>query len=174
MAIGKRLVLVPTPKQRTASAFLSGTDAWRDCVAEFELSKYKKDAWLYARASEGRWIRVGARNGYWYLQQKVGKDNKPATIARAPMTAATSLPARVRLVLKGEWAIVHVNGRMQYGKAVRVHSGVDQGRVELDVYAEKTGSALAVVRRFSAAPLGRQWLAVNAEALAVDLASERS
>lgn len=166
VSIGNRLVLVPTPKQKTASVFLSGTEGWRDCVAEFELSKYRRDAWLYARSADDRWVRLGARNGYWYLQEKTGRDHKPRTIARAPMTIATGLPARVRLVLKGPWALVHVNGRMQYGKAIRVHSGIDQGRIELDTYDEKPAAALAVVTRFYAAPLNERWLSLNREALA--------
>jgi peptidoglycan/xylan/chitin deacetylase (PgdA/CDA1 family) len=170
VAIGGRLVLVPTPKQKSASAHLSGTEAWRDCVLEWELKKYRRNGWVYARASEkeDRWVRFGAMNGYWYLQQKVGAEKKPRTLARAPMSIVTSLPARVRLVLKGPWAIVHVNGRMQFGKAVRVHSGIDRGRVELDVYDEKPAAALAVVGSFAAAPLSAGWLGVEREALAGD------
>lgn len=175
VALSDRMVVVPTPKQKAASVYLTGTEAWRDSVIEWRLEKYRRNAWLYARASEkeDRWVRLGALNGYWYLQQKVGGVKKPVTIARAPMNIATTLPATVRLVLKGPWAIVHVNGRMQFGKAVRVHSGIDRGRVELDVYDAKPAAALAVVSSFSAAPLAPRWLSVSRESVAGDLESER-
>ena len=176
VVIGKRMVLVPTPKQKTASAYLSGTDAWSDVVVEWELKKYRKDAWLYARGSEkdDRWVRVGALNGYWYVQQKVGGEKKLVTLGRAPMTIATSLPARVRLVLKGPWAIVHVNGRMQYNKALRVHTGIDRGRVEFDVYDEKPAAALSVIGSFAAAPLSAHWLSFSHEAIAANSVAEQA
>ncbi len=173
VAIDKRMVLVPTPRQRSASAYLSGTDGWRDLAVEFTLAKYRRVTWLYARAAEDRWLRVGIENGYWMLQEKTGTEHKPVTLARAPMNIATTLPARVRLVLKGPWAIVHVNGRMQYGKAVRVHSGIDAGRVELDVYDPKPGTSLGVITHFAAAPLGPRWISVNRDEVAGDPSAEK-
>ena len=174
VVLGGRMVLVPTPRQRSASVYLTGTDGWRDCVVDFTIAKYRKVTWLYARAADDRWLRLGVMNGYWYLQQKTGAEHKPVTLARAPMTIATTLPARVRLVLKGSWAIVEVNGRLQYGKAVRVHSGIDAGRVELDVYDEKPAAALGVITHFAAAPLRPLWLSVNRDAIAGDPAREQA
>jgi hypothetical protein len=167
VAIGKRLVVVPTPRQTSASVYLSGTDWWRDMVVEWELKRYRKDAWVYARGSEkdDRWLRVGVLDGYWTVQEKVGGEKKLRTLGKAPMTIATSLPARVRLVLKGPWAIVHVNGRMQYGKALRVHSGIDQGRVEIDAYDTTPGKALGVFGFFAAAPLGSHWLSISRDGI---------
>jgi hypothetical protein len=57
---------------------------------------------------------------------------------------------------------------MQFGKAVRVHSGVDRGRVELDVYDPRPAAALAVLDSFSASPLAPRWIGVSREAPSAD------
>lgn len=153
-----RLAILPTPRQSGAGVFLRGTEKWRDQTLAFELKRYQKEFWLYARyRDDGRFIRVGARNGYWYVEQKIGDRYLPSMLARAPILDG-ALPAQVRLVLKGGFAIVYVNGRMQFGRALRINPAVDRGRVLLGVYDGRSRSALAVVTSVRAAPLGETWI----------------
>jgi hypothetical protein len=153
-----RLTLLPTPRQSGAGVFLRGTEKWRDVALEFELRKFQKEFWVYARYKpDGSFVRIGARGGYWYVEQKVGR-NLPTQLARAPMLDG-GLPARVRFVLKGGSAIVHVNGRMQFGRSLPLNPAVDRGRVLVGVYDGKTHGALAVLTSLRAVPLGEEWLA---------------
>jgi hypothetical protein len=153
----RRLMLLPTPRQTGAGVFLRGTEKWSDVVLEFDLRKYEKEFWAYVRYSDdGGFLRVGARNGYWYVEQKTGPKNLPSMLARAPIL---ELPAHVRLVLKEGAAIVHVNGRMQFGKALRVSPAVSQGRVLFGVYDVRPKSALALVTSVRARPGARRWIA---------------
>ena len=155
----RRLALLPTPRQTGAGVFLRGTEKWRDVVVEFDLKSFQKEFWAYARDGEdGSFVRVGARAGYWYVEQKVGSKSLPSMLARAPILAG-SLPAHVRLVLKGNSAIVHVNGRMQFGRALRVNPSIEQGRVFLAVYDARHRSAFAVLTSFRARPADREWIA---------------
>ena len=155
-----RLALIPTPRQKSASVFLGGTDDWTDLELEFTLKKYQKDFWAYARASGDRFVRVGARDGHWLVQQKLGPRHKPVTLGREPMRLEP-LPAKVRLVVKGRWAIVFVNDRMRFGKALKLHPGVDRGRVQFGVLGPKPKEAIAVLEDMRAAPLTERWLAVE-------------
>jgi hypothetical protein len=155
----RRLALLPTPHQSGAGVFLRGTERWRDVAVEFELKKYQKEFWAYARyKDEGRFLRVGARGGFWYVEQKTGAQSLPSLLARSPILE-NGLPARVRLVVKDGTAIVHVNGRMQFGRPLRVNPAVDRGRILFGVYDAKSRSALAVLTSVRAAPLGGEWIA---------------
>ena len=155
----RRLVLLPTPRQSGAGVFLRGTEQWRDVTLEFELTRYQKEFWAYARyKDDGRFIRIGARGGSWFVEQKTGPKNLPSLLARAPMLD-DALPARVRLILKDGAAIVQVNGRMQFGRPLRVNPAVDRGRIVFGVYDARTRGALAVLGSVRAAPLGDRWIA---------------
>jgi len=154
-----RMALVPTPRQSGAGVFLRGTERWRDATVEFELKRYQKEFWAYARYDpDGGYLRVGTRGGYWYAEQKTGPGGLPSQLARAPMLEG-AVPARVRLVLKGDAAIVHVNGRLQFGRALRVAPAVARGSVLFGVYDPRSRSALAVLSSVRAAPLAQEWLA---------------
>lgn len=155
-----RLALVPTPRQTSASVFLSGTEDWRDSVMELDLAKTRKDFWVYARYNNGdRYVRFGLREGFWVVQQKAGGALQPQLLGKAPVL--WGLPARIRLIVKDEWIIVHVNGRMQFGKGLRINRAIDRGRFQLSVYDVKNKTALAVITRVSAAPLRHRWLALD-------------
>lgn len=155
-----RLAVIPTPRQRSASVFLSGTEDWRDAFVELELAKQKGSFWVYLRYENGdRYVRVGLKDGGWVVQQKAGAGLQPVTLGRAP--ALGPLPARVRLVVKDEWAILHVDGRMQFGKGVRLSRTIARGRLQLTAYDPKTRSALGVVTRLRAGPLEQRWIALD-------------
>jgi hypothetical protein len=155
----KRLVLLPQPKQTGAGMFLRGTETWRDVIVEFEIKKYQTEFWAYLRhKDDGSFLRVGARGGWWYVEQKTGAKALPSVLARASMPE--TLPARVRIVLKDDTALVHVNGRMQFGHAIRISPKVSAGRVLISVYNEKPRSALAVLGWVRARPVPERWLAL--------------
>lgn len=157
----KRLVLLPQPKQTGAGLFLRGTETWRDVIVEFELKKYQTEFWTYLRhKDDGSFLRVGSRGGWWYVEQKTDGKALPSVLARASMPE--TLPARVRIVLKDDTALVHVNGRMQFGHAIRISPKVDAGRVLISVYNEKPRSALAVLGWVRARPVPERWLALPA------------
>jgi hypothetical protein len=154
----RRLALLPTPRQTGAGVFLRGTERWRDLALEFDLKRYSREFWAYVRyKDDGGYLRVGVRNGFWVVEQKIGPMSLPTMLARAPV-AEGSLPAHVRLVLKDGSAIVHVNGRMMFGRALRVSPAVDRGRVLLGVYDVRQKSALALLTFVRAAPLSGQWI----------------
>ncbi|HVE12054.1 MAG TPA: hypothetical protein VNI01_01550 [Elusimicrobiota bacterium] len=160
-ATGKgRLALLPTPRHTGAAIRLRGTEKWRDAAVEFVLNKYQKEFSAYARYEEGRYVRVGIRDGSWYVEQKVSADSLPSVLARVP-AAQAALPARVRLTVKGGWALLYVNGRLQFGRALRVHPRVARGSVVLGAYDAAQGTALALVRSVKAEPLGREWVALR-------------
>jgi hypothetical protein len=160
VSIGRgRLALFPTPRQTGAGVFLRGTERWRDAVLEADLRDFRKEFWVYARyAPNGSFVRVGARGRYWYAEQKAGAKSLPVTLARAPI-AAGDPPARLRLVVKGDRAIVHVDGRMLFGRALRVNPAVARGRVLLGVYDVRQRSAFALLTSFRARPGEGRWLA---------------
>ncbi len=163
-----RMALVPTPRQSGAGVFLRGTERWRDETVEFELKRYQKEFWAYARYDpDGGYVRVGARGGYWYAEEKTGAKGRTSQLARAPMLDG-GLPARVRLVLKGDAAIVHVNGRMQFGHALRVAPAVARGSVAFGVYDPRSRSALGVLSSVRVAPLPEEWLAPSRGARGFD------
>lgn len=156
-----RLVLVPAPDQTGAGLFLRGTETWRDVIVELELKKYQTEFWTYLRhEDDGSFLRVGARGGWWYVEQKADAKALPTVLARASMPE--TLPARVRIVLKDDTALVHVNGRMQFGHAIRLSPKVASGRVLLGVYNEKPRSAMAVLGWVRARPVPERWLALPA------------
>lgn len=156
----RRLLLLPTPHQTGAGVFLRGTDDWSDLSLEFELKKFQSEFWAYARyQDDGRFVRIGSRNGYWYVEQKIGARDKPNLLARAPLSQG-SLPARVRIILKGDAALIYVNDRMQFGKTLKVHPNIDRGRVLLAVYDSRPRSAMAVLASVKAQPIGSDWLAL--------------
>jgi hypothetical protein len=160
----RRLTILPTPRQSSAGVFLRGTEKWRDLYLEFQLKRYQKEFWAYARyKSDGSFLRVGARNGYWYVEQKIGPKNLPSRLARSPIQEG-SLPAQVRLVLKGDSAIIHVNDRLQFGRVLRVNPAIDEGRVLLGVYDARSRSALAVLTSVKAGPLGDEWISFRRDA----------
>lgn len=147
-----KLTMLPLPRQTGAGLFVRGSDQWRDVVVEFDLARRRREFWAYARyRGEAGYVRVGTRDGFWLVEQKLGPRNLPTMLARAPIVE-DGRPARVRFVLKGDAAIVHVNGRMIFGKALHVHPRVARGRVMLGVYDARSRSALAVLTRFRAAP----------------------
>ncbi|UPT75144.1 MAG: hypothetical protein M0D55_05390 [Elusimicrobiota bacterium] len=118
-----KLTLLPLPRQTSAGVFVRGSEQWRDVVLEFDLVRRRREFWAYARyRGENGFVRVGARDGWWYVEQKLGPRNLPTLLGRAPIVE-DGRPARVRLVLKDDSAIVHVNGRMMFGRALRVHPG---------------------------------------------------
>lgn len=150
----RRLALLPTPRHTSAGVFLRGTEKWRDSTVEFVLKKYQKEFWAYARLREdGGFVRVGARDGWWYVEQKAGPDKPVNMLARAQIQEG-SLPARVRFVVKGGAALVYINGRMMFGRALRLHPGVDRGQLFLGVYDGRSRQSLAVLTAVRAAPLG--------------------
>jgi hypothetical protein len=153
-----RMALVPTPRQSGAAVFLRGTERWRDVALVFELKRFQKEFWVYARyRPDGGYVRVGAHNGWWYAEEKLAPRSLPTQLARAPILDA-GLPSRVRVVLKGDAVLVHVNGRMQFGRPLRVHPSIERGQVLFGVYDAKARSALAVLSSVSAAPLREEWL----------------
>lgn len=154
----RRLALLPTPRHTSAGVFLRGTEKWRDSTVEFVLKKYQKEFWAYARLREdGGFVRVGARDGWWYIEQKSGPDKPVNMLARAQIPPG-GLPARVRFVVKGGSALVYVNDRMMFGRALRLHPGVDRGQLFLGVYDARARSSLAVLSSVRAAPLGEVWI----------------
>ncbi len=154
-----RLTLLPLPRQTGAGIFLRGTDKWRDVVLEFDLNRHQKEFWAYARyRGEAGYVRVGVRGGFWYVEQKIGPKNLPTMLARAPFIE-DGRPARVRFVLKDDSAIVHVNGRMLFGRSLRVHPRVARGRVLFGVYDVKPRTALAVLSHVRAGPVKETWVA---------------
>ena len=89
----RRLALLPTPRQSGAGVFLRGTEKWRNVVLDFDLKRFQKEFWAYARdKAEGSFVRFGARGDSWYVEQKAGPKIPPATLARAPILP--SEPAR--------------------------------------------------------------------------------
>ncbi len=156
-----RLELLPAPRQTGASVGLSGTRDWRDLALEFDVRKYKSALWAYARyGADGRFARVGARDGYWYLQQKPAAGALPASLARERIGV---LPARVRIVLKGRFAIVDVDGRRAFGGGVELSTSVDKGRVAFGVFDERPHAAMGELSSVAARPLGRRWLSLNVD-----------
>lgn len=154
----ERLAVLPQPNQRSASASLKGTDRWTDMVLEFTLLRYRGEAWAHARAREPeRWVRIGVENDVWRLQQKTGPRALPVTLAQAPLQEG--LPARVRLILKGPWALVYLGDRVQFGKGLWVDEAVGHGRVEFVARADRRWAAKAVFGAVRARPLEPRWLA---------------
>ena len=159
----KRLALLPTPRHTSAGIFLRGTEKWRDATVEFVLKRYKKEFWAYARLrDEGGFVRVGARDGWWYVEQRAGPDAPVNMLARAEIREG-GLPARVRFVVKGASVLVYIDGRMMFGRALRLHPGVDRGQLFLGVYDGLSRSSLAVLSSVRAAPLGEVWVAPKAD-----------
>lgn len=159
----RRLSLLSTPRHTSAGVFLRGTEKWRDATVEFVLKKYKKEFWAYARLREGGgFVRVGARDGWWYAEQKAGPKAPVNMLARAPIPEG-GLPARVRFVVKDGSVLVYVNGRMQFGRALRLHPGVDHGQLFLGVYDAQSRASLAVLTSVRAAPLGDVWITTRSD-----------
>lgn len=161
-----RLAILPAPRHTGAAVMLRGTERWRDQAVEVELRKHRREFWVYARYTEGGpFIRVGARDGFWQVEQKAGPKNPVRLLGRAAI-APGGLPARLRFVLKEDWAILHVDGRMQFGKALRMHPAISRGRLQLGVYDAKPHAAMALVGSVAARPLGRDWIALEGEGIA--------
>jgi hypothetical protein len=157
----KKLLLLPTAGRTSASVFLKGTDSWRDFVLEFRLEKYKKNFWAYTRYKDsGHYIRVGVAEGFWLIQQKTGPLAPPSILAKVPIRP-DNFPANIRLVLKKDWAVLYLNGVMQFGKALKIDPSIEQGRIQLGVFDNEPRAALAVVSAVKARPLGNKWLAVK-------------
>lgn len=165
-AARSRLAILPTPKQTSASVYLNGTEGWRDCVVEFELKRRAESFWSYVRREEGRhFLRVGAVGDRLIVQQQAGPDRLPSLLGSAPLPG---LPARVRIVAKGGWVMVHLNDRMLFGRALRVNPDVDLGRVEFGVFDEKAKKAYAILGWVKARPLDKRWIALAPGALSGD------
>ncbi len=170
----RRLAILPTPRQTGASLALRGTETWSDMVVEYTLKSFKRAAWMYAREIPGQsYLRLGASEGHWRLQQLEGKGRKPVTLAKAPVTPH-DFPARLRLVLKGEWAIASLNGRLLFAKPRWVPSGVAEGRVSFGVYDPDKGSAGAILSSVRAAPLPVRWLSFSPRAGIQEIRSRAS
>jgi hypothetical protein len=156
-----RLALIPLPDQTGAAVSLRGTEKWRDFDLEFDLAQTKKEAWVCARYNEdGSFVRVGTRDGAWTVEQKIGARGLPTLLGRTAIPAS-GLPARTRFVLKGEWAILLVNDRMQFGRALRVSPHIDRGRIQFEVYDSKPRASRAVWTSVRARPVGGDWVAWN-------------
>lgn len=159
----RRLTLLSTPRHTSAGVYLRGTEKWRDATVEFVLKKYKKEFWAYARLREGGgFVRVGARDGWWYVEQKAGPAAPVNMLARTQISEG-ALPARVRFVVKGGSVLVYINGRMQFGRALRLHPGVDHGQLFLGVYDAQSRTSLAVLTSVRAAPLGDVWITTRSD-----------
>lgn len=160
-----RLSLIPLPGRTGAEVFLRGTEKWRDLVLEFVLQSYRKQAWAHARyKDDGSCLSIGIRDGVWVAEQKAGPESLPVLLGSAALSPG-GLPARVRLVLKGEWAIVQVNGRMIFGKALRLAPSLDHGRLQFGVFDPEPRAAFALLTSVRAGPLSGEWLAVRAGAV---------
>ncbi len=158
-ATRNRLAVIPTPRQTSASVFLNGTDEWSDQVVEMTVKEYRKSLWLYLRFKEGRrFVRVGAKDGLWKVEQKPGPKEPLRTLASAPIDA---LPARLSVVLKNQSLLVHVNDRAVFRHSVDLDPRVDKGRVAVAVYDAKAMAALGIITSFRAAPLRERWLALD-------------
>lgn len=156
---GGRLTLIASPRQSGAGVFLRGTEKWRDVELAFELRRARGAFWSYLRYNAaGSYVRFGVRSGGWYVEQKIGPRFLPRQIARAAMLPG-ALPARVRVVVKGDAMLVYVNGRMQFGHALRISPAVDQGRLLFGVYDIQRRAALAVLTSVRAAVLGEEMIA---------------
>ena len=163
-----RLSLIPLPGRTGAAVFLRGTERWRDLALEFVLRSYRKQAWAHARYKDNEnGVRVGIQDGVWVAEQKTSPESLPVLLGSAAL-AKGELPARVRLVLKGEWAIVQVNGRMMFGKALRLDPSLDYGRLQFGVFDPEPRTAFAVLSSVRASPLSGAWLAVRAGAVEGD------
>jgi hypothetical protein len=157
-----RLALLPLPTQRGAAVSLRGTEKWRDLEVEFELARTQREAWVFARyQDDGGYVRVGPRDGAWVVEQRIGAGRLPSLLGKAAMRE-NDLPARVRFVLKGEWAILFVNDRMQFGRALRIDPRVDRGRVQFEVYDRSPRAARAAWTSVRARPVGGDWVAWGA------------
>lgn len=157
------LALMPTPRLTSAGIHLRGTEHWRDQVIEFEITRFQKQFWAYARhQNDSRFVRLGARDGRWVLEQKTSPNSPPSLIGRERVRDE-DLPARVRLVLKGDSAVVHINGRMRFGGVLRIHPRIDEGEILLTVYDEAPGTARAVLASFETAPLNREWISLDGD-----------
>jgi len=157
----RRLALLPAPRHTSAGVFLRGTDKWRDSTVEYTLKKYRKEFWAYARLRDGGgFVRVGARDGWWYAEQKSGPTNPVNMLARAQIGEG-ALPATVRFILKGGSLIVYLDGRMLFGRPLRLHPGVDRGSLFFGVYDGVSRSSRATLTSVRAAPLGEVWVAAG-------------
>jgi len=158
-ATRNRLAVIPLPRQTGASVFLNGTEDWTDQVVELEVAKYKSAFWVYARYKEGsHYVRVGAKNGRWKVEEKPAPDQPPRTLASWPIE---QLPARLSLTLKNDSAIVHVNGRLAFRHALAVDDRVDSGRLELNVFDVKRWNSIGELTLFRASPLAQQWVVLS-------------
>jgi hypothetical protein len=157
------LLILPTPRQTGATVFLLGTEAWRDMEVEFKLERFTKTFWAFARYKDAEhYVRFAAtEEGYWTVQQKRGPLSPPSLLGRTRRREG-SLPARVRLVVKEDAALLYINGILQFGKPLRVDPGIDRGRIELGVYSPEFHAAKAAVDYVRARPLGTKWIALSA------------
>jgi hypothetical protein len=160
-----KMVILPMPGQSSAGVFLTGTEDWQDLVLEFTLERYKKTFWAYVRYQDmGRYLRVGIGNGRWQVQQKPGIG--PPNVLGSLEVKPSDLPAKIRLLLKGNWATLYINDVMQFGKSLRVDPAIDRGRVHLGVYDKEPRTAIAVLSEVRVKPLGTKWLALSAQGAA--------
>lgn len=155
-AAHNRLAVIPTPRQTSASVFLNGTDDWTDQVVEMTLKKYRKSFWAYLRYREGvSFVRVGAKNGFWKVEEKPAANLPPKTLAAAPIG---SLPARLWVVVKNQSLLVHVNDRLVFRKGQDIDPRIAKGRVALVAFDVKRKEAIGIITSFRAAPLPERWL----------------
>lgn len=153
-----RLAVIPTPRQTSASVHLNGTDEWTDAVVDVTFKKYKRGFWVYLRYDGKTFVRVGARDGWWKVEQKAAPELPPKTLARAPIQG---LPARLSIVVKNSAVIVHVNGRLAFRNLIQLDPRIEKGRVELIAFDPEKKAALGVVDFFHAAPLPERWLSLD-------------
>lgn len=148
-----RLAILPTPKQTGASVFIAGTERWQDVALEFELLGAEQEFWAALR-SDGheRYVRLGVTEGRWRLQKRSGaKDPGPVTLGL--LRGKASFPARVKLVVKGHWALAYINGRLAFEQALRIDPDIDRGRVQLNVYDNQRKRAAALLSFVRASPI---------------------
>lgn len=148
-----RLAILPLPNQTGASIFIAGTERWRDAALEFELLGADQEFWASLRSDGGeRYVRLGVTEGRWRLQKRSGtKDPGPVTLGLLRRSA--SFPARVKLVVKGRWALAYINGRLAFEQALRIDPEIDRGRIQLNVYAKERKKAAALLSFVRASPL---------------------
>lgn len=160
-----RLAVIPTPRQTSASVFLNGTSDWTDSVVDVTVKKYRGSFWIYQRYDGKSFVRIGARDGYWKVEQKPAPDEPIKTLARAPIAG---LPARLSVVVKNQAVIVHVNGRLAFRSAVQLDPRIEKGRLELIAFDPKKKTALGVIDFFHASPLPERWLSLDRIAEDID------
>ncbi len=137
-----------------ASAWLRGTENWRDCEVTASMQGTEKSiASLYARASSPRsWLRVTLRDGEVAVQEC--SDNRVITLfrERAAPTDQQSGGYQLRLRIRNNRAWLWLDGN-QIAANLPLSSATQRGRVGIGAQ-----QGVAEAGDFSARPLTERWL----------------